>query len=326
MSKQSIPTSHITDQGYRVATIDVGTNTALLLVAEISQQGKVHALYDEQRFVRLGEGVDATGKIGQAAMYRLRDVLLAYRDIAHRFQVTAIIIGATSASRDAQNKEELIAFVHRETGLDYQILPGEVEAQWGFRGAVSVLEDQPSACMVIDIGGGSTEITVGETAGAITHRHSLDIGSVRLTERFFSTQPPRPVDVTEAKKYVIKAIREAEVTLDREVPFIGAAGTLVSLALVDRGISSWKELGAETVVLSVATVQAWNERLLSMTYEDVLALNADVMAGRADVFSAGVLILEAVMTYFDLPECRVIPRNLKDGLALKIAEERALHL
>ena len=120
----------------RIATIDVGTNTALLLVADIAANRMV-PVYEEQRFVRLGEGVDSTKRISEAAMERLRAALLVYLGVAEEMGAGQIIVGATSASRDAANKAALINFIRRETGLVYEILSGEEEARWSFAGAVS---------------------------------------------------------------------------------------------------------------------------------------------------------------------------------------------
>ena len=301
----------------KLATIDVGTNTALLLVAEWDGRRLV-PLHDVQRFVRLGEGVDATGRVGDAAMQRLREALLAHRATAEAWGAERIVVGATSASRDAENQEELVDFVRRETGLDYEIISGEDEARWSFAAAVAAFPDLEGRCAVIDIGGGSTEIATGDAGrGTVAHRRSLQVGSVRLTERLFSSQPPLPDEIAVAERLIGKAMAEAGVALDGTMPFIGAAGTVVSLALLDRGVASWDELGKKPVVLSADVVRAWRERLLSRSYDDVLALNPDVMAGRADVFPAGVLLLDTVMRWAGIASCHVSPWGLRHGLALR---------
>ena len=145
----------------RVAAIDVGTNTALLLVADVVE-GRVHPVHDEQRFVRLGEGVDAAGEVGPAPMRRLIEALEHYCREAERRGATRIVVGATSASRDASNAGEIVSLVRKETGLDYDILSGDEEARWSFVGAVSAFEDTVGEVVVLDVGGGSTEVIVGE--------------------------------------------------------------------------------------------------------------------------------------------------------------------
>ncbi len=303
-----------------IATIDVGTNTALLLVAKVDAQGAMTPLHEVERFIRLGEGVDATGRITGAAMHRLCAALLAYRALAERYGAAHIHIGATSASRDAENQTDLVDVVRRETGLAYGILSGEEEAVLSFRGAVSAFDDLSGPCAVIDIGGGSTELVVGEAEGEVAFRCSLDVGSVRLTERFFAEQPPSPRAVEKADAFVRRVLGSVDAPLDDGIPLIGAAGTAVALALVHHGAGSWSEMGVPHATLSAADVHAWRERLLAMAFDAVQALNPAVMQGRADVFAAGVLLLDAVLRRYGLPACRVSPRSLRHGLALRFAQ------
>lgn len=301
----------------QIATIDVGTSTAKLLIAEVDSESVVRSLYEEQRFVRIGAGVDATGRVGDAAMRRLRDALLAYQAISKEYGVSHIIVGATSASRDAENKIEIVEYVNRETGLEYEILSGEDEAKWSFAGTISTLDDLDTTCTVIDIGGGSTEFIVGDTAGNITFRRSLNVGSVRLTERFFSGLPPRGLEIERAEALIIRLLEESGVLLDSTMPFVVAGGSLEALALLHGGAPSFRELSGSNLSLQVHEVQRWRERVLMSTYDEVLAFDPIVMQGRADVFPAGVLILYTVMQRFGFSVCRVSFRGLRYGLALR---------
>lgn len=301
----------------RIAAIDVGTNTALLLIAEW-QDGRLEPLYDEEQFVRLGEGVDATRRVNRAAMMRLRTALLDFRAKAEAWQVSQILVGATSASRDARNQAELRAFVQAETGLPYDILSGNEEALWTFRGAVSAFDDLGPTCAVVDIGGGSTEVVIGPPAGPLHYRRSFAVGSVRMTERFFSAQPPTGEAIADARRTIAIQLTSDLVPLDGTLPLIGAAGTLVMLALVARGTAKREAMG--NVVLTRAEVQDWCQRLLRMTRDEVLGLHP-LMAGRADVFPAGVLILEVLMQQYGIGQVRVSPRGLRHGLALRFFEQ-----
>ncbi len=305
-----------------IAAIDVGTNTALLLVAEVSPDG-MRPLYEEQRFVRLGEGVDATSRIKDSAMLRLKEALLAYKEKAQKWNAEEIIVGATSASRDALNRTELIDFVRRETGLDYEVLPGEDEALWSFLGATSVSGEPGEKCLVLDIGGGSTEIVIGQRAvagmKAIHFRKSLNIGTVRLTERLFSSQPPSKEEIETAVSVLERAFLEAEIPVRDDLAFIGAAGTASSLALVHAGVASWAALHGHPQVINYAEVHQWRQRLLAADFDEVLTLNPAVLAGRADVFPTGVLILDVFMRTFRLTRCTVSPRGLRHGLAIRYA-------
>jgi exopolyphosphatase/guanosine-5'-triphosphate,3'-diphosphate pyrophosphatase len=301
----------------RIATIDVGTNTALLLIAEW-QDGHFLPRYDEEQFVRLGQGVDATRRVSQEALLRLRTTLLDYRAKAEAWQVAHIFVGATSASRDARNQAALRAFVQNETGLAYHILSGNEEALWTFRGAVSAFDDLDKTCAVVDIGGGSTEIVVGHPKGELQYRRSFAVGAVRMTERFFSTQPPPAQAVAEARRTIALQLTSDLVPLDNTVPLVGAAGTLVMLGQVQRQTTT--EAAPDNVVLTHDEVQHWCQRLLQMTRDEVLALHPR-MAGRADVFPTGVLILEVLMHQYGLRQVRVSPRGLRHGLALRFFEQ-----
>ena len=158
------------------------------------------------------------------------------------------------------------------------------------------------------------------TAEATTYHRSLDVGSVRLTERCFGSQPPSAEAVAVAERIVQDHLAEAMPPLTPDVPLVGAAGTVMVLALVNAGVSTWADLPTDGARLSYAAVRAWRDRLMRLTYDQVLALDLAIMDGRADVFPAGVLILEAVMRHADLPICLASPRGLRHGLAFRFAQ------
>jgi exopolyphosphatase/guanosine-5'-triphosphate,3'-diphosphate pyrophosphatase len=307
----------------RIATVDVGTNTANFLVADITEDGILNPVFGEKKYIRLGKGLTASGRVDEAAMERLRAALVAYKGLAERYAADEVVVGATSASRDAANRDELIDFVDRETGLGYEILSGDEEATWTFLGAVSAFPGLEGSCAVLDIGGGSTEVVVGRARPGvipeegITFRHSFDVGAVRMTERFFEHQPPARRDVEAAERYIDEVLGKAEVPLDGGLPLIGAAGTLVALAMVDRGIEEARTLEAQDTVLRADEVGAWRKRLLALSYEEVLALNPAALDGRADAIGAGVLILDVVLRRYGVDACRVSPRGIRHGLALR---------
>ncbi len=297
----------------KIAAIDVGTNTAKLVVAEGDGQ-RLRPLVYEARYVRLGEGVDASGRIGAAAMERLRETLAAYQKVAEKAGAERVVVCGTSASRDAENKGELTGFVRRETGLVYEILSGEEEALWSFAGTRSAFVDLDGPCVVVDIGGGSTEIVVGEPragqAPEVHYRHSLQLGTVRMAERHFSAQPPTAAEAAEAEAEARRLLKDAEAPPADGLPLLGGAGTVKVLAHL---------CGARRLPAAVphAAVRHWRDKLLRMTYDEVLALNPRLMRPRADVFPAGVLILNALMAHAGFEACRVSPHALVHGLALR---------
>ena len=291
----------------RIAAIDVGTNTVMCLVADVLPDGSLEVLADEERFARLGEGVDETGRLSEASMDRVVARLAECKTTAERFDAETIVIGATSASRDATNTEELIRRVNDELGLDYRVLSGEEEAELSFRGALAVMPGMSEAC-VLDVGGGSTEIVAGE-GGAIRFRISMDVGSVRLTEQFFLSTPPSAVQ-----------IRRAERTLDAVLGMI-SRDSLAGLPLIEGGgtarvLASLIGAGEPAPTIPRRVVREWRDRLLTMSPDKVRALNPDMLAGREDIVGAALLILDAVMQRFGFDAFIAGQGGLRYGLAL----------
>jgi exopolyphosphatase/guanosine-5'-triphosphate,3'-diphosphate pyrophosphatase len=319
------PTSNV----QRIASIDVGTNTAQLLVADWDG-GRLVPVHAVERFVRLGEGVDAQGRIGEAARERLLEALSAYAAAAEARGAECTVVGATSAMRDAANRDAVMQAVTDATGLTVELLSGEEEAAWSYVATRSAFPDLEGRVAVMDIGGGSTEFVVGDrpvadalAAGAsptdgIVYRRSLDLGCIRLTERCFASQPPAPASVSHAEAVIDAAYAAAELPLGPDVPLLGPAGTLSALALAVRGpTSTWDGLTEADRTLDAATVHFWRRRVLDATVEEVLSLHPDAMAHRADVFPVGVLLLDVLMRRHVLPAVRVSRRDLRYGLALR---------
>lgn len=305
----------------RVAAIDVGTNTAQLLVADVADGAIVRRVHTDERFVRLGEGVDASGQIGAPALERLLDALRTQQAMAERHGAETIVVGATSASRDAANRQAVIDAVRQKTGLPYEILSGQEEAIWTFAAAC---DEYPAAgrTVVIDIGGGSTEIIAGSGRGRgpedVHSRCSLDIGSVRLTERFFDALPPSDEAVQRAIACIGAALASASVPAGGGATLIGTSGTTEALALVHAGPSSTLDaLDAPARRLSAAAIRRWRADLLGRSAEAIRALHPAAMLGRADVFPMGVLILDRCLHAMGVDACRVSAHQLRHGLILR---------
>ena len=309
------PTPH---PATRIATVDVGSNTVLLLVADVARDGSVTPVYEEDRFARLGEGVDRTGRLSDAAMERAMTALRAYREKADALGAEAVVIGATSASRDAANTPELARRVRDELGLDYRVIAGETEAELSFRGAASAFPQFP-AVAVLDVGGGSAEIVRG-TASGMDARRSLNVGAVRLTERCFAEDGvrapvPTPDQIAHAASTVDAALDALDFDLSaggRPLPLLGASGTARTLGILAGAADP-------LAFIPAAELRAWRDRLLALTPADTLALSPGVMAGREDVFAAGVLVVERVVGRFGLAGLWPSPRGLRHGLALQWA-------
>ena len=314
----------------RFATIDIGTNTAQLLVVEDEGDAlrRIHAV---ERFVRLGEGVDARGRIGDAAQDRLLATLREHEQTARVHGADQIIAAGTSALRDATNKASVLDRVRQELGLAVEILSGADEAAWSFAAACAPFDDLVGPCLVVDVGGGSTELVVGRDPSAhapnypaaILDRASLDVGCVRLTERCFDGLPPSPEAVEAASSLIDDALTRAAIDAGRDPVLIGTAGTATALALVHLGPdSTWDALHGNAFTLTHAEMRHWRDELLTLPVDDILALHPDAMAGRADVFSVGVIILDRILDHFDRDSLRVSPYELRHGLALRVLSER----
>jgi exopolyphosphatase/guanosine-5'-triphosphate,3'-diphosphate pyrophosphatase len=310
----------------RLATIDIGTNTAQLLVAE-RDGAALRRLHAAERFVRLGEGVDAQGRIGDAAQRRLLDALRDHLRVAREHEVETVTVAGTSALRDATNRTDVCATVQDELGLPIEILSGIEEAAWSFAAACAAFDDLSSACLVVDIGGGSTELVAGANPSvhhptypdAVTDRASLDVGCVRLTERCFASQPPSPDAVGIVEKLIDEALPSHTLNVGPSPTLIGTAGTATALARVDAGPeSTWDALHGEGFSLPHEAVRHWRERLLRLSVDEILALHPDAMEGRADVFPVGVILLDRIMAHYDRDLCRVSPYELRHGLALRV--------
>ena len=310
-----------------IATIDVGTNTAHLLLAYVRPHGRIAPIRTDTRYVRLGQGVDVSGRAHTDALARLRETLVEFAATARGAGASSILAVGTSASRDIVDREGLVAFVREHAGIDYEIISGEEEALLTSLGAVSCLGlDSEVDTVVVDIGGGSTELTYTRRRDGSTSLEamtSLDIGSVRLTERCFEALPPSSESVDRAEALVHDALESAERPAGRKWVMIGAAGTIRALALLAAGEAAEGSGGRESTRLDRKVVRRWRDRLLALDYEQTLALNPTVLKGRADVMGAGVLILDRVIDYLDADACTVSPWGLRHGLALRYARRRA---
>ena len=303
-SKQRMPV--------RVAVIDIGTNTAKLLVAQIDASGQMEAVVDEERRIRLGEAVNAPRAVVQDALRRLKAALMNFRCTAHRLGVNEVMTVGTSASRSWPDSADLQQWVYHHAKLEYRILSRKEEALWSHIGARIGMPQLRQACASIDIGGGSTELVLGADDGTPVDWNSMPLGSMRLTRKYFRNIPPVADDVERARRGIRQALEGC--TVDPVgVPLVCASQTPRLLLGLE------KRCGTCACVLRRSAVRRWRQRLIQMSKKQILALNPEQMEGRADVFPAAVLILEGVLSHYDLDQCLVSPMSLRHGLALYAA-------
>ncbi|MBI5473379.1 MAG: Ppx/GppA family phosphatase [Ignavibacteriae bacterium] len=297
-----------------LASIDIGTNTVLLLIAEVDGKGTITPIVYEQRVPRLGKGVDASRNLNAEAMQRVVDVLQEYRSLIERHNVERTIVFGTSAVRDASNKQEFAELIHSTTGLELEILTGNDEALWTFRGAISGIPNLTKAT-VIDIGGGSTEITVGDER-EIFSSVSLNVGSVRLTERFFKHDPPTPMELENAIAFTEDEIAKAARFDFKGSTLVGVAGTATSLAVLAQGLKSFSIGAVTNYSVGKETVSHLFRTLQVMASHEILSLSS-VMEGRSDVITAGALIAREIMEHFGFESMVVSERGVRYGIVIR---------
>ncbi|WP_305764361.1 Ppx/GppA phosphatase family protein [Blastococcus tunisiensis] len=312
----------------RVAAIDCGTNSIRLLVADVPEDGAHTDLTRRMEVVRLGQGVDATGRLAPEAIERTRLALAGYTDAARDLGATAIRMAATSASRDAANRADFEQMVLSTLGRLPDVITGREEAELSFLGATASLDAAAVAhgappprppFLVVDIGGGSTEFVLGDDAGVRAAR-SVDIGCVRLTERHLHGDPPSAEEIRRAVDDVRAALAQvtAEVPVAEAGTLVGVAGSVTTVAAIALGLPAYDPVAIHGSRIPVATVREVSEDLLAATRERRAAMPV-MHPGRVDVIGAGALILRVLMDEFGLAEVVVSEHDILDGIALRLA-------
>jgi exopolyphosphatase / guanosine-5'-triphosphate,3'-diphosphate pyrophosphatase len=289
----------------RVAAVDLGTNTTRLLVADV-EDGRVDELHRETRITRLGEGVDARGRLLPLPIARVRNALSDYRRTLERLGAERTLAVATSAVRDAENGEAFLGEVEWSYGFATRLVSGDEEAELTRRG----VEPKPGT-LVVDIGGGSTELIVDD------FHASLDIGAVRYTERFVHSDPPDPQELDNCARAVL-AILEDRAQIDAQSA-IGVAGTVTTLAALDLGLERYDRERVHAHVLTTAGARVQLERLAALPLRERRELPA-IEPDRAPVIVAGAVILVSILDHFGFEAIEVSERDILDGIALAAAE------
>ncbi len=308
-----------------VAAVDCGTNSTRLLV--VAPDGQT--LDREMRITRLGKDVDASHLLSAVAVERTLAVLRDYRTIMDEHSVERVRMVATSAVRDARNAAIFESGAEEIIGVRPEILSGDEEGRLSFEGATSKLPPEVAgqeSLLVVDIGGGSTEVIVGlRQRGAAPSAsdlfvRSLDIGCVRLTERLLPEDPPSAHQMAEARRFVQGQVGKARAglpDLGPEAHLIGLAGTVSTLAGLERGIATYDRNQIHHSVLTRDVVERWLNVLSTETAADRLS-HSSLVAGREDVIVGGILILAVVMEQFGCAKCLVSEDDILDGIAASV--------
>jgi len=293
-----------------VAAIDCGTNTIKLLIGALPD-----VAVREMRIVRLGQGVDATGRLAEEALERTFAALDEYAALIEAHRVERIRFCATSASRDAVNADVFVAGVRARLGVEPEVVTGDEEAALAFDGAVRNLRATPAEpVLVVDIGGGSTELVLGTTAGGPDAAVSLDIGSVRQHERHLHSDPPTSDEVEACVADIDSHLDRSPVPLAEAATVVGVAGTVTTVGAGVLDLAAYDRTLVDQAVLPVGDVHRLAGRLLAMPYAERLDLPW-LHPGRADVIGAGVLVLDRVLRRTGVPTLVVSEADILDGIA-----------
>jgi exopolyphosphatase/guanosine-5'-triphosphate,3'-diphosphate pyrophosphatase len=310
--------------GLVVAAIDCGTNSTRLLVARRGADGSLESIERHMRITRLGQGVDATGRLAPEAIDRTVTVLRDYRSIMDRHGVGAVRATATSAARDAANRDAFFGPAADALGAPLELLAGAEEGALSFAGATADLSGQPGSYLVVDIGGGSTEFV----AGAIDERgratlsgvESLDVGCVRITERFLASDPPTESELAEASRYLaaeVAGVLERVTGARSADTLIGLAGTVSTLASIDLGLVDYDRSKIHHHRLRADRVVALGDRLVALS-SDRRRNVPGMESARAEVIVGGLVVLRAILDATGFATMLVSESDILDGLAASL--------
>jgi exopolyphosphatase/guanosine-5'-triphosphate,3'-diphosphate pyrophosphatase len=302
----------------RVAGIDCGTNSIRLLIADVDRVGLTDVLR-LMRIVRLGQDVDRTGRLAPEALDRTRVALAEYAAQIEAHQAARVRMVATSATRDAANRDEYTAMVRTELGVDPEVITGQQEAALTFAGAVSALDQQEGSLLVVDIGGGSTELVRGDDGSL--RAHSMDVGCVRMTERHLRDDPPTADQVAATVAAVRAAVDAARagVPLEGDLLFVGVAGTVTTVAAIALGLSRYDASAIHGSTITAEQIAEVTDRLLRMTHAQRAALPV-MHPGRVDVIGAGALILHTLVEETGVDRIVASEHDILDGIALSLQD------
>lgn len=299
----------------RVAVIDCGTNTIRLLVADPGEGTSLVEVDRALRYVRLGQDVDATGRFAPEALERTFAAVDEFATIIAATRPDTVRFIATSAARDASNREDFFAGIRSRLGVLPEVISGDEEARLSFLGALSGGPVDAEPVLVMDVGGGSTELILGDDSGTVTAERSLNMGSVRIRERFLKTDPPLPSEIDQSRQFVNDLIDSSGVPVGTAGTWIGVAGTATSVSAIVAGLTVYDRSIVHNSVVSPEAISALSDHLLSLSVGQTLEQYPLLNPLRAEVICAGALICDEVARRTGRPML-VRETDILDGAAL----------
>ncbi|HKQ34085.1 MAG TPA: Ppx/GppA phosphatase family protein [Nitrospiraceae bacterium] len=312
-------------QPLRLAGVDIGTLTCRLLIADVPTDGRLTELRSERRILRLGEGVDQTKQLSVAAMDRVIQCLKEWRELVDAVHVDAMVVVATSAVRDATNRDEFLNRVKLEAGFEIELISGEEEARRTLLGIRSGLPYSVTDVLALDIGGGSIEFIL-DRPGQPPIVRSIDIGVVRLCERTLHHDPPTDDEVHQAREWVARETTAAVADMGnfQAATFVGTAGTITSLAAMAQKLTTYEPARIHNYRLQLTTIQELEQTLLSRKKADRTGLPG-LEKGREEVIAAGAIIIRTIMETLGVSAVLVSDLGLREGVVIdQVTRTRSL--
>ena len=301
-----------------VASIDIGTNTVLLLIAKVDPgTHKIITLHNEYRMPRIGSGTKQTGIINTDKLTLLFDVLSEYDKIIQDFHCDKVILTGTNAFRMAKNTPDIIEEIKSLFNYELNVVSGEEEAEYAYYGAISNLDDNCFS-MVIDIGGSSTEVIIGEGTRIIS-KNSLQLGSVSATEQILKNSPPLKAEIENLGKD-IKILFSSIANKITPAQVIAIAGTATTLACMKSGLKEFEEVKVDKSIITIEDMKNIIGELFPLTPAEILERYGPVMRGREDIIFAGAFILYQFMEHFGIETVAVSTRGIRYGAIVKYLE------
>lgn len=304
-----------------VAAIDCGTNSTRLLIAEQTNENEYEVILRRQEITRLGAGVDASRELRPEAIDRVLATLMSFQEDLSLSNTQVVRIVATSAVRDATNRNIFLEAAKEVTGYEVELLSGEQEAELSFLGATHEMERREAPYLIFDLGGGSTEFAYGnETCEEF---FSTDVGCVRISEKFIHSDPPLPEELSAALSVIELHLNDVEQVVTK-IPnaktLIGLAGTVTAMAMIEQGL---QEYSYDAVHRYRMTKESMEEvfRILATDSRENRLTNPGMEKDRVDVIVGGVCVLIQIMRQFGFSECLVSERDILDGLVLRQLRE-----
>jgi exopolyphosphatase/guanosine-5'-triphosphate,3'-diphosphate pyrophosphatase len=302
-----------------VASIDIGTNTVLLLIAKVDKKSrKIITLLNEYRMPRIGKGIKNTGIVSRDKIKLLYGVLAEYHKIIKKYQCEKVIVTGTNALRIAKNTQEISEQIYKLFNFKLEVIPGDMEAEYAFLGGTSGM-DNLSSSLVIDIGGGSTELIFGDKF-KIKSKRSLQIGSVSATEKFLKHSPPLKSEIDNLKKEINEIFIKVR---QNQLPdtTIAIAGTATTLACMNLGIKKFEDDKIENSTMTIEEIKNLIANLSEFTSLEILEQYGPVMKGREDIILAGAIILSEILELLSVKKLLVSSRGIRYGAIVKYLDK-----